>query len=414
VHRPIIAVMALLTAAACGGRAAPSASAPSHGSTAAVSSPLRPSHEARAVTMRHPRSPSAAIRHVFLIVLENESYANSYQHNPNHYLGKVLQRQGTLLTQYYATGHVSLDNYIAMISGQAPNPATSSDCQKYTNFNGTTNPATLNSDGQAVGVGCVYPSNVKTLADQLSNQHISWSGYMEDMGNARSREQHRCGTPSASSNGLDDTQQATAKDQYAARHNPFVYFHSLVDSGLCRRHVVSLPHLRTALHHAKTTPRFAFITPDLCDDGHDSPCAGKDARGSKAGGLKSVDHFLSKWIPRIKHSSAFRRNGLIIITSDESETSDASSCCNEKPGPTDPMPGISGPGGGRVGTLVIGHCVRHGAHDSKPYNHYSLLRSLERLFEIHDGGSDGNGHLGYAGAAGLRPFGNDLFAHCRG
>jgi hypothetical protein len=47
------------------------------------------------------------------------------------------------------------------------------------------------------------------------------------------------------------------------------------------------------------------------------------------------------------------------------------------------------------------------------YNHYSLLRSLENLYGIRDGGSDGHGHLGYAGQHGLRPFGHDVFAHCR-
>ena len=69
--------------------------------------------------------PDLGIRHVFVIVLENESSASTYLHNPHPYLGKVLQRQGTLLTNYYATGHVSLDNYVSMISGQAPNLVTS-------------------------------------------------------------------------------------------------------------------------------------------------------------------------------------------------------------------------------------------------------------------------------------------------
>lgn len=38
---------------------------------------------------------------------------------------------------------------------------------------------------------------------------------------------------------------------------------------------------------------------------------------------------------------------------------------------------------------------------------YSWLRSMEDVFGIGKGGSDGAGHLGYAGAAGLRPFGPD-------
>lgn len=377
-----------------------------------AASVMGPGADARSAAPQSGLRPSLGIRHVFVIVLENESYAATYLHNPHPYLGKTLQRQGTLLTQYYATGHVSLDNYIAMMSGQAPNPMTSSDCPFYENFNGTTAPAVLDADGQAVGVGCVFPSNVKTLGDQLSAQHISWRGYMDNMGNVPSREQSRCGVPHTDALGRDDTQTATAKDQYAARHNPFVYFHSLIDSGLCRKHVVPLTALAANLRREATTPRFAFITPDLCDDGHDTGCAGPDAKGQRAGGLASVDNFLSVWVPRIERSAAYRHGGLIVITSDESATSDATSCCGERAGPTDPMPGISGPGGGRVGTLVIGRCVARGRRDATPYNHYSLLRSLEDLFGVRTGGTDGRGHLGFAAAAGLRPFGRDLFARC--
>jgi hypothetical protein len=357
--------------------------------------------------------PSLGIRHVFVIVLENESSESTYLHNPHPYLGKVLQRQGTLLTNYYATGHVSLDNYIAMISGQSPNLMTSSDCQLYVNLNGTTAPATLNADGQAVGLGCVYPSNVKTLADQLTANHVTWHGYMDEMGNNPSREQPRCGVPHTNLVGQDDTQQATEGDQYAARHNPFVYFHSLIDSGQCRKNVVPLTELSKDLKHVGTTPDFDFITPDLCDDGHDLACAGPDAKGKRTGGLASVDDFLSLWIPRIEKSAAFRKDGVILVTSDESETNDATSCCNERPGPTDPLPGLSGSGGGKIGTLVIGRCVAKGKRDAVPYNHYSLLRSLENIFGITTGGTDGHGHLGYAAAAGLRPFGSDLFSACR-
>jgi hypothetical protein len=213
--------------------------------------------------------------------------------------------------------------------------------------------------------------------------------------------------------GLDDTQASRPHDQYAARHNPFVYFRSLVDTGLCRSHVVALSKLPKALKHVKTTPAFSFITPNLCNDGHDSGCAGPDALGSRAGGLTSVDHFLKVWIPRIQASRAYRRDGVIIITSDESSTTDTSSCCNERPGPNQAKPGLSGPGGGRIGTLVLGHCVVPDATDPRPYNHYSLLRSLEDLFGIRSGGTDGHGHLGYAAAKKLRPFGKDLFARCR-
>jgi hypothetical protein len=362
-----------------------------------------------------PASPDLGIKHVFVIVLENEDETATYTNNQNPWLGKILQEQGTLLPNYYGIGHVSADNYLAMVSGQAPNSMTSSDCEDYVDFEPSPAVFDPRGNGQAVGQGCVFPSNVPTIADQLEAAHLSWHGYMEDMGNKLGREPAHCGEPASSAGtGMQDgTQSATATDQYAARHNPFVYFHSLIDSGSCHANVLPLYTLANDLQSVNTTPNFSFITPNLCDDGHDAPCTGTDATGSNAGGLTSIDHFLSVWVPRIESSPAFQKDGLLIITSDEAAVQDdASSCCGEQAGPNDPMPGIYGMGGGRVGTLVVGRCVAAGKTDTSAYNHYSLLRSLEDLFGIKTGGSDGKGHLGFAGASGLAPFGPDLFSSC--
>jgi phosphatidylinositol-3-phosphatase len=359
--------------------------------------------------------PALGIRHVFVIVLENESYSASYETNPNPYLSKVLPAQGTLLTQYFGIGHESNPNYLAMVSGQAPNPTTQSDCQDYVDFEPAPAVFDPRGNGQAVGVGCVYPSNVPTIGDQLAAQHLTWHGYMEDMGNTITREPAHCGAPTSSAGtGMrDGTQSATATDQYAARHNPFVYFHSLIDSGSCHANVAPLYRLIDDLTTVATTPNFSFITPNLCDDGHDAPCTGTDISGSNAGGLTSIDHFLSVWVPRIEASPAFQKDGLLIITTDEAASSDAGSCCGEQPGPDSPLPGVEGAGGGRTGTVVIGRCVGAGRQDATPYNHYSLLRSIEDLFGVRTGGSDGKGHLGYAGASDLAPFGADLFSSCQ-
>lgn len=360
-----------------------------------------------------PASPSLGIRHVFLIVLENESYAATYQNNPNTYLGKTLPSQGTLLTQYYGIGHESNPNYIAMVSGQAPTIESQADCQDYVDFQPSPAVFDPRGNGQAVGQGCVFPPNVLTIADQLHAAHLSWHGYMEDMGNdtvASGREPAHCGEPTSSGGtGMrDSTQTATATDQYAARHNPFVYFHSLIDSGACHANVVPLYRLTQDLKSVSTTPNFSFITPNLCNDGHDAPCA-----NGKPGGLVSVDAFLKQWIPTIEASPAYQKDGLIIITTDESATSDTTSCCGETFGPNSPMPGIEGMGGGVVGSVLLGRCIAAGHQDATPYNHYSLLRSLEDLFGIKTGGSDNKGHLGFAGASGLAAFGPDVFSSCQ-
>src|SRR5439155_8201572 len=120
---------------------------------------------------------------------------------------------------------------------------------------------------------------------QLAAKGMSWKGYMEDLDKEAGRENPACGQPTIK-NLLDDTQSAKAGDQYAARHNPFAYFHSLLD-GPCAGHVAALePALRTDLAKASTTPAYSFITPNLCDDGHDSSkCTGPDVTGGHAYGL---------------------------------------------------------------------------------------------------------------------------------
>ncbi len=73
-----------------------------------------------------------------------------------------------------------------------------------------------------------------------------------------------------------------------------------------------------------------------------------------------------------------------MITFDESDgpQSDSSACCEEKPGPDSPLPGISGPGGGRIGAVLISPFIRPGTVSATPYNHYSSLASFESLFGL--------------------------------
>jgi hypothetical protein len=322
------------------------------------------------------------IKHVWIVVLENENYDTTFGPNSKApYLAKTLTSQGQLLTHYYGIGHFSLDNYIAMVSGQPPNPQTQADCMFYNDFVGT-----VGSDGIAVGQGCVYPSEVKTIGDQLEPKGLTWKQYAEDMGTP-------CRHPAL--NARDDTQTARANDQYAARHNPFVYFHSIIDRPICNTNVLDLNALPTDL--AAGAPNYSFITPDLCSDGHDEPCVDK-----RPGGLVSANDFLKTWIPRIAGSSAYADGGLIIVAFDESG-SGAEDCCGEPMGPNTPNNGgiTQGNGGGRTGAVLISPYIRAGSVNDTPYNHYSLLRSTEDIF--------GLSHLGYAANTGLKPFAEDVF-----
>src|SRR5262249_59176454 len=77
----------------------------------------------------------AQVRHVFIIVLENKPFDVTFGLNsPAPYLAHELPKKGVLLTNYYGIGHSSLDNYLAMISGQAPNPDTQADCATLVDF----------------------------------------------------------------------------------------------------------------------------------------------------------------------------------------------------------------------------------------------------------------------------------------
>jgi hypothetical protein len=179
-----------------------------------------------------------------------------------------------------------------------------------------------------------------------------------------------------------------------------MYFHSIIDGPACDN-VVSLAPLAHDLASVTTTPNFSWITPNLCDDGHDTGCAGVDVAGKKDGGLVSTNRWLAKYVPMIVASPAYKADGAVIITWDESDTSDTTSCCGEAPGPGSPLPGISGAGGGHIATLVISKFTKPGTTNNTPYNHYSVLRSIEDIFGV--------GHLAAAGASGLHSFGSDVF-----
>ena len=341
---------------------------------------------------RTPAVSAAPIRHVFVIVLENEPFEVTFHENSiAPYLAHELPKQGVLLQNYYAIGHLSLDNYVAMISGQAPNPDTQGDCPIFRDFVRTQ--ARLDANGQAIGEGCVYPPDVKTLPDQLEAAAFTWKGYMEDMGADPAREARACAHAPVGER--DVTNRATPNDQYADKHNPFVYFHSIIDDPLrCAAHVVNLDALERDMAAVATTPNFAFITPNLCHDGHDAPC-----KNGEPGGLISADKFLREWVPKILASPAFKRDGLLVVTFDEGTANDA--CCGEQSLPGGPPPGRFGPGGGRTGAVLISPFIRSGTVSTQDYNHYSLLRSIEDLFDLP--------HLGYAAAPQLRSFGKDVY-----
>jgi hypothetical protein len=368
----LVSATASVSAGAAGGTTAVQTSAPAQ---AAGTRPARPTYV-------------PPVKHVFVINFENKGYAKTWGPGSKApYLARDLRKKGVLLNSYYATAHNSLPNYIAQISGQAPNLSTQFDCVTFSQFTAT---APLDAAGQAVGSGCVYPKGVPSLPRQMSSAHLTWKGYMEQMPKP-------CSHPAIGT--TDTTHTARLHHNYAVRHNPFMYFHSIIDNPTyCAVHVQPLGALTKRLRHATATPQLVYISPDLCRDGHDDPCA-----DGKPGGLARFDAFLKIWAPRILASPAFRYNGMLVITADESDSplSDSTACCNEQTGPNTTTPGLSGPGGGRVGALVISHWTRPNTWSTTPYNHYSLLASLEELYRLPK--------IGMAQQDGLPVFGLDVY-----
>jgi hypothetical protein len=228
-------------------------------------------HNSRGVTISSNGLKAGAIKHVWLIILENKSYDATFTGlNQNSYLWKTLPKQGVLLKNYYGTGHSSMDNYLSMVSGQAPEEDTQSDCSvENNNFSSNSGIVTAggslkkNSNyGQAASGanaaqpsganapngsnGCTYPTDVPTLFNQYNANGTSWKGYAQDLGNQPGREDAVCAGPGTAANnpdtnptflsasaahpfpsGVTSFTGAQANDQYVAKHFPMPWFHAL-------------------------------------------------------------------------------------------------------------------------------------------------------------------------------------------
>lgn len=249
------------------------------GSTAARLQPSPVAYPTAVATATPEPSPAQEPTHVFVIVLENRSYSQAIS---TPYLADLASKYG-LATNYRGISHPSLPNYLALTSGSTWGIAD---------------------DGW-------HPLPAGGLGAQLDAAKISWRAYMEGMGASCYRN----------GNG------------YALKHNPFAYY-----GGQCPSQVV--PFSQFASDMAGTVPRFVWITPNLCHDGHD--CANS-----------AVSDWLSQTVPTILNSPAWQDKGVLFITYDEGEDSANS-----------------------VLTLVIHE--RPLSHQSKqPYDHYSLLATID-------------------------------------
>jgi phosphatidylinositol-3-phosphatase len=316
---------------------------------------------------------ASKVKHVFVIALASPGYDQVFGPAPapttpaDPYLTS-LRPKGELLSNYSTLDSSDLANELALVSGQQPNAQTRVGCPTFSDFPAVSK---LDAGGLLSGDGCDYPNTVLTLADQLSSAGLAWRAYAEDVDKAPGGGAKTCRHPDT--NATDDTQQPRRGDQYAARHNPFVYFHSLVDLGDCTTNDVPLDRLTADLKIAAKTPNLVYVAPNLCHDGSTTPCV-----DGSPGGLASADAFLKLWVPTILSSPAYRKDGLLAITFTHATTQ----------------------GMTRVGTLLLSRFVKPGSTSTTTANPYALLRTIEDLFALK--------HLGAANGAHVPSFRKDV------
>ena len=280
-------------------------------------------------------APGAAkvphVKHVFIVVLENENASTTFGKVQRGAIsGADAEEEGRLRAELLRhRPQLASTNYIAMVSGQSPNIQTQADCQVYNDVT----PGTPARRRPGARHRVRLPDGRRDHRQPARARGLPVEGYMEDMNaNAPKGQQSPCRHPAIGER--DPWQSATPTDEYATRHNPFVYFHSLIDfQRTCRQHDVDYTHLRQDLRHRSDRPQLLVHLPGLCNDGHDAPCA-----NGEPGGLVSANRWLRRAVPTILHSPAFKHRGLLIVTFDEAEATgsegDSSGCCGEQPGPS--------------------------------------------------------------------------------
>jgi hypothetical protein len=220
-----------------------------------------------ALTPAASASPAPSFGNVFVIVGENKSLSQIDSSNAP-YTMNTLRPESAWFTNYHSVTSGSLADYVALTSGQY------AACERK---------------------GPCGAQNVPSIFSQLGNG--GWEDWSESMPS-------NCYGNSA---GSDSTLNA-----YKPGHNPALYYTGLpcstydVAAGTAGPDDVS--YFNNALA-AGTIPRYNFIAPNPCEDGHDS-CNGADE-------VREYDDFLQKEIPKIEASPAFGFNSVIFATYDE-------------------------------------------------------------------------------------------------
>ena len=297
--------------------------------------------------------------HIIVIVEENTGYRTIFDRGWAPNLAKLAHEYGSA-TRMYAETHPSEGNYIALLGGDT--------------FG-------IHDDDPHVIEG-------PNLATELRAKGLAWRAYLEDIPGRGSLAIASPGTPNAPP-GL-----------YAAKHTGFTNFASVHRDPDLARELVGFDALDADLR-AGSVPAFALVVPNQCNDMHGigarnapADCAGSDEALVRRGDAHAAD--LVAAIESSPIWTAANATTAIVITWDEDGKEfpdNPKSCC---------VADAHNPGGGHIPTIVIANHGPRGVTDPTPYNHYSLLRTIEDALRL-------NGHLRHAGDAAVLPM-TPLFA----
>lgn len=283
--------------------------------------------------------------HVVVAVFENTSYDQAMADTGF----RDIAARGALLRRFYAVGHSSLPNYLALTSGAEPTARTSGDCPFF---------------------NC--PVTDINLGNRLDSGHDSWKGYFEGT-------QKPCAVPAAG-------QQDPYTRGYMTRHNPFAYYPNIGGdpqggNDYCNQHLRPFGDFLADAANG-TLPIFSMVIPDSCHSGHDRPCA-----GGTPGGLAQAVPWMNGLIGIASSARGWDRRSLLILLFDESTDDDKAGCCAQ-------------PGGGHTAAVMIAGTIKPGVTSDLPGDHYSMLRTIEDALQLP------GGHLGQA--VNRKPFA-DIF-----
>jgi arylsulfatase A-like enzyme len=302
--------------------------------------------------------------HIFVIVEENKDYGQIIDPKTAPNIASLAAEYGNA-TRFYGEAHPSEENYVALVGGDT---FGIHDDDAYYCKAGSTDKMC---PGALVPGYADHTVHAPHLGMQLEHKGLSWKGYYEDLpapGSLAVRADH------GKLNGSGNTAF------YAAKHSGFLNFASVQNDPHRAEHLVDFKQLDADLASGHL-PAFALIVPNQCNEMHGLHGDAIPADCQNYDGLvRRGDQYTADLVKKIQATPAWRspENVAIVVTFDEGFGSTRSGCC----GVTPDAP--SNFGGGHIPTVVLTNHGPRGVKDDTPYNHYSLLRTIEDAFGINE------------------------------